>query len=108
VRLFNWLISDGQAAKLEKAEAALRQEDARAVACRVGDASGTPVWRVVIQVRGPTCDFDNVSRIHLASKKPPHVSDVLLHFKEKPNDFEFVTFLPNTRKVAKKALKSGA
>ena len=96
-RLFDWLISDGRAAKLEKEELRL---DARAVACRVGERGGMTEWRVVIQVRLPNTERDNVASIHWASRTPPHVSDVLRHFQRKPQDFRFIDYLPNAHTKA--------
>jgi hypothetical protein len=90
-RLFDWLISDGRAAKLEKEELRL---DARTVASRVGDEAGTPVWRVVMQVRSKRAAYDTVYRIHLESQQPPNASELLGHLGRRQEDFEFVTFLP--------------
>jgi hypothetical protein len=90
-RLFDWLISDGRAAKLEKEELRL---DARTVASRVGDEAGTPVWRVVMQVRSKRAAYDTVYRIHLESQQPPDASELLGHLGRRQEDFEFVTFLP--------------
>jgi hypothetical protein len=89
--LFDWLISDGRAAKLEKEELRL---DARTVASRVGDEAGTPVWRVVMQVRSKRAAYDTVYRIHLESQQPPDASELLGHLGRRQEDFEFVTFLP--------------
>jgi hypothetical protein len=97
VRLFNWLISDGRAAKLEREELRL---DARAVARRVGEESGKPVWRVVMQVRSKRAAYDTVYRIHLESDQPPDASELLQHWGRRHQDFEFVTFLP---KIANKS-----
>jgi len=90
-RLFDWLISDGRAAKLESEELRL---DARTVASRVGDEAGTPVWRVVMQVRSKRAAYDTVYRIHLESQQPPNASELLGHLGRRQEDFEFVTFLP--------------
>jgi hypothetical protein len=104
-RLFDWLISDGRAAQIEASQAAqLEKEevrlDARAVACRVGERGGMTEWRVVIQVRLPNTERDNVASIHWASPTPPHVSDVLRHFQRKPQDFRFIDYLPNAHTKA--------
>ena len=97
VRLFNWLISDGRAAQLEKEEAA--RLDARAVACRIGEGSGLTEWRVVMQIRSQKADYDGVYTIRWESKRPPHVSELLHHLERSRQDFNLVTYLPNAHKM---------
>jgi len=96
-RLFDFLISEGRAAQIEVTDKRL---DARAVSCRIGEkGGGLTVWRVVIQLRSPTADFDNVSSINWESTEPPNVSEIVRHWEQHPQDFTFVDFLPNTKKA---------
>jgi hypothetical protein len=103
-KIFNWWISDGRAAKLEKEELRL---DARAVAIRVGEESGKPVWRVVMQVRSKRAAYDTVYRIHLESSQPPDASELLRHWGRRLQDFEFVTFLPKIHEKSRNHSTSG-
>jgi hypothetical protein len=101
-RTFDWLIADGRAAQKKAAATRL---DARAVACRTGKkVGGLTEWRVTLQVRHPSADFDGVYSINWASKNPPHVSELLRHLELSRQDFRMVTYLPNAQKTQSLAL----
>ena len=73
--------------------------EAGAIVTRMGDAGhGFSEWKVAVQIRQPTADFDAVHTIRLVAKNPPTVSEILLLFEARPQDFTFWDFLPNRNK----------
>ena len=73
--------------------------EAGAVATRVGDApKGFSEWKVVVQIRHPAADYDAVYTCRWVSKGAPDVSDIVSHYQARPQDFEFLDFLPNRNK----------
>ena len=96
-RFFAWMISDGRSAPKKPVATCL---DARAVACKTGEkVGGLTEWRVTLQVRHPTSDFDGVYSINWASHSPPDVSELMHHMHRSPQDFRFVNFLPTVKNV---------
>lgn len=74
--------------------------EAGAIVTRAGEvqSNGFSEWKVVVQLRHPTTDYDAVYAARWVSKTPPDVSEIVRHYGARPQDFTFLDFLPNTKK----------
>ena len=67
-------------------------------ACAVSTKIGPHEWRVLVQFRDPKADFDAAYWIKWISKSPPLINDLVRHYVQRPDDFTFIDFRPNSKK----------
>jgi hypothetical protein len=68
--------------------------DVGALVTRIGDCE----WKVTLQIRQPSADYDAVYGIRWLGENPPNIDEVLRAYAAHPECFLFLDFVPNPKK----------